>query len=87
MSIFLDLSSSISPSNAKGSITTPLPMAHFVPLVKDSGWDEMEHILFVVDDYGMAGVVAALVAGDKSAFNVRTSTIFPFPSSPHWRRQ
>jgi len=33
--------------------------------VKDSGWDEMEHILFVVDDYGMAGVVAALVAGDQ----------------------
>ena len=64
MSIPACASSSISAKSAGGSTTTPLPMTQVMPSMQDAGRQQPQHELASVGVDGVAGVVAALIAGD-----------------------
>ena len=57
-------SSSISANSACGSTTTPLPMTQVMPAMQDAGRQQAQDELAAVGVDGVAGVVAALIAGD-----------------------
>ena len=52
--------------------------------MEDAGRDQMEDDLLARDIDRVAGVMAALIAGDDVERGGQRSTILPLPSSPHW---
>ena len=58
----------ISSISATGSMTTPLPITQVVPVVEDPARDEVEDELLILPRDRVAGIRAALVAGDDVHF-------------------
>jgi hypothetical protein len=52
--------------------------------MEDARRDEMANGLLSVHNQGVAGIVSALKPDNQVGADVRRSTTFPFPSSPHW---
>ena len=59
---FIFRSPSISPTRLTGSITTPLPMTHVLPVRRMPDGNEVQDVFLRADEDRVPGVVAALGA-------------------------
>src|SRR6266852_4371679 len=75
---------SISSISASGSTTTPLPMKHFFPGCKTPDGTRCKTVFTPPTTSVCPALAPPWKRTTTSAHEVKRSTIFPFPSSPHW---
>src|SRR6266849_7945867 len=78
------LSRSISSSSASGSTTTPFPMKHRLPACSTPLGTRCKTVFTPPTTSVWPAFAPPWYRTTTSAHEVKRSTIFPFPSSPHW---
>src|SRR5438046_5301393 len=78
------LSRSISSIKASGSTTTPLPMKHFLPECSTPDGTRCSTVFTPPTTSVCPALAPPWKRTTTSAHEVKRSTIFPLPSSPHW---